>query len=660
MPLFRPWIGKGKVLRTCLEVEEDVKVYLERWQAPVEQYAAGKMVDHGCGGIVLVDVSSEVGYRHEGFIEHKLRHCFKTLPELNHPNFYALQIVLLDINLQEAIRKNAKPVCVFMHGLDYIPTVSNALLGDDDRVASRFCLAPLPFRILGMGKIAQMPAGLSMTTRTTTMTSTVTTMATEASSSTPPQTEAVCSNCQAEGTDEQKLSACARCQGARYCSKECQRSHWRMHKPSCFSKAEASARKDVYKETRVKNCVFCQKSELSTGTKLRECSVCESVRYCSKECQKQDWSRHKKHCGGGGRPPEATLHSKQAKGVATALQRECQDLVVEAMRCKEAGDARGEARVHGSLGKLYRQMGRPEQALQSHNRALEIGLKLKPGIDRRRGLVVAYLNLGNTQATLGNVDEAFECHHKASHGLHPGDSGDRGLLFQVYTSLGDIYFKLGRYQEALEHRRTALDRLLQHSSDARNAQFLATAHANLGNSYGSMGQADKAVEQLDQSLLLAIELNNVEFQAMVRGSLSTAHMVLQQHGKAKEHLEQALDMYVKLGDRDGVGFAYGNMGQLCQSCGQGIKALDYFKKSLNIAVEQGNLARQATGHGNIGAVLSNMGRIAEGLPSFEQALKLAQEAQNSALVRAACENLASVHKDLGNPDLALAYRAKMQ
>ena len=118
--------------------------------------------------------------------------------------------------------------------------------------------------------------------------------------------------------------------------------------------------------------------------------------------------------------------------------------------------------------------------------------------------------------------------------------------------------------------------------------------------------------------------------------------------------------YVKLGDRDGVGFAYGNMGQLCQSCGQGIKALDYFKKSLNIAVEQGNLARQATVHGNIGAVLSNMGRIAEGLPSFEQALKLAQEAQNSALVRAACENLASVHKDLGNPDLALAYRAKMQ
>jgi hypothetical protein len=53
-----------------------------------------------------------------------------------------------------------------------------------------------------------------------------------------------------------------------------------------------------------KACKTCGKlnAELSKEEKkLKTCSKCKRVAYCSKECQKKDWEGHKKDC----RPADA-------------------------------------------------------------------------------------------------------------------------------------------------------------------------------------------------------------------------------------------------------------------------------------------------------------------------------------------------------------------
>lgn len=43
------------------------------------------------------------------------------------------------------------------------------------------------------------------------------------------------------------------------------------------------------------SCQTCHKSK-SDSVKLYKCEMCKSIRYCSKECQKDDWARHKLEC----------------------------------------------------------------------------------------------------------------------------------------------------------------------------------------------------------------------------------------------------------------------------------------------------------------------------------------------------------------------------
>lgn len=43
-------------------------------------------------------------------------------------------------------------------------------------------------------------------------------------------------------------------------------------------------------------CARCHVSEEHLGERLLNCGGCRSVQYCSKDCQSNDWSRHKATC----------------------------------------------------------------------------------------------------------------------------------------------------------------------------------------------------------------------------------------------------------------------------------------------------------------------------------------------------------------------------
>lgn len=44
------------------------------------------------------------------------------------------------------------------------------------------------------------------------------------------------------------------------------------------------------------SCARCHASEEHLGERLMNCGGCRSVQYCSRDCQSNDWSRHKALC----------------------------------------------------------------------------------------------------------------------------------------------------------------------------------------------------------------------------------------------------------------------------------------------------------------------------------------------------------------------------
>jgi hypothetical protein len=70
-----------------------------------------------------------------------------------------------------------------------------------------------------------------------------------------------------------------------------------------FNKAFAKkSRSEEFAKTTVKinQCASCEENEVldnKNKSNLKKCSRCESVRYCSPECQRAHWKIHKLDCG---------------------------------------------------------------------------------------------------------------------------------------------------------------------------------------------------------------------------------------------------------------------------------------------------------------------------------------------------------------------------
>ena len=106
-----------------------------------------------------------------------------------------------------------------------------------------------------------------------------------------------CSFC---GSQPDVVKQCSRCGEAQYCGPSCQKKHWKEHKLTCNPKSEAhpSVRDEslhsppnVAQKIDHDKCEGCEK-EFSS---LRKCR-CHQVSYCSVECQRKDWQKHKDVC----------------------------------------------------------------------------------------------------------------------------------------------------------------------------------------------------------------------------------------------------------------------------------------------------------------------------------------------------------------------------
>ena len=107
---------------------------------------------------------------------------------------------------------------------------------------------------------------------------------------------------------------------------------------------------------------------------------------------------------------------------------------------------------------------------------------------------------------------------------------------------------------------------------------------NLGTTYGSLSQFEKAIEYLEQGLAISREIGDRRGEGIQLGNLGIAYRSLGQFDKAIEYHEQALAISREIGHREGEGNQLGSLGIAYWSLGQFEKAIEYYEQGLEILI----------------------------------------------------------------------------
>ncbi|MEU3921830.1 tetratricopeptide repeat protein [Streptomyces sp. NPDC029004] len=152
------------------------------------------------------------------------------------------------------------------------------------------------------------------------------------------------------------------------------------------------------------------------------------------------------------------------------------------------------------------------------------------------------------------------------------------------NSLGDSMVSLGRFDEAIECLRQAMD------VSERNGDAVLAAHTleNLGPAYSALGRHDEAIKALRQALKIFQNLARAFGEGLVLDKLADIHLSLCRFEEAIGFGTQALSLHRDVGNRLGEASTLGVLAQAFKNTGRRREAEEYWHHSLAILEDLGH------------------------------------------------------------------------
>ncbi|WP_258948668.1 AfsR/SARP family transcriptional regulator [Lentzea californiensis] len=217
---------------------------------------------------------------------------------------------------------------------------------------------------------------------------------------------------------------------------------------------------------------------------------------------------------------------------AMVVQRQALALV------REAGDLRGEARLHNNIANAHSELREFDLALDSYRVAMDVHGVAGDEV----GVALARRNLGYTYVRMGRPELAAEPLFAALETFRAKEN----LRLEAATlmSLGNAFHRLADLEPALRHFGDAL-RISREITDDR---FEADALTGLGVTRLALGDPVAARECLTAALAVCRALGDGHREASTLRDLADAELALGDLAAAREHLTAALEARVQAPD----------------------------------------------------------------------------------------------------------------
>ncbi|CAF0980757.1 unnamed protein product [Didymodactylos carnosus] len=304
------------------------------------------------------------------------------------------------------------------------------------------------------------------------------------------------------------------------------------------------------------------------------------------------------------------------------------------------------ATAYTCLGMIYHNNGDYPKALEYHQQALQLYTKLNEARDHREDIGVAHTHIGSNYHLMGNKQLALEYYNKAAeiqklpwritleylqkalkieedvvkrNQYHPS-------LATTYNNIGDTYFRMGDYNNALETLQHALK--IRIKGTVSTHTDLAAIYHNLASVYNKTNCIQQALEMLEKALEIDTQAlpENHPSLAMAHNNISQSYIKQGNHDKALYHIETALRILLKSNAKDNELFSKFQLNLSAVQCllGDYTNALNTAHKVLENLTESlpENHPSLALTHNNIGGVYTKQGDYNKALHHAETAVRI--------------------------------------
>lgn len=231
------------------------------------------------------------------------------------------------------------------------------------------------------------------------------------------------------------------------------------------------------------------------------------------------------------------------------------------------------------------------------------------------------------------------------------EAGDRAKEAVSLNSIGQVYSELGEQQKGLEYLNQSLP-LSQAVGDRKQA---AITLSNIGLVYSKLGEQQKALEYYKQSLPLGRAAGDRSGEAITLSNMGVIYSQLEEKQKALESYSQSLTLSQAIGDRRGEATTLSNIGKVYSDLGEQKTALEHYKRSLVLSQELSDRWQEAITLNNIGAVYLTLGEKEKALEYFSKSLPLSRAIADRSAEAVTLNNIGKIYSDLGEKQQAKEY-----
>jgi len=265
--------------------------------------------------------------------------------------------------------------------------------------------------------------------------------------------------------------------------------------------------------------------------------------------------------------------------------------------------------------------------------------------------------LSEQSCWFGNYDTALQYANSALT-LAKKTDFKRGMVI-AYNNIGAVDFFQGNYPDAMDNSLIAL----QIAGTISDKNEMAGAYNNIGRVYSRQNNNSKAIENYLKSIEIMESIGNKSGMAKAYNNIGLVYVKQNEYERAIENYMTAFDLMKSIGDTRSQYIIYNNIGEMHSKMGDYSQALEKYLTSLKVFESIGDNKGMSISYLNVGLTYLKLGRAVEGKKWLQESLAFSKKLDTKEYIKSSYEGLAkadSISKDfsssLENYKMFIIYR----